>query len=123
MLQSRPAVIAGLLWIATGAMAFAHPQLTPQPPAGEPAAPAAAQAPAQPAPQSMPADPLAAARRISAEEARQAVAKGEAVLVDVRAKESYDREHAKGALSIPLSDLGSRMGELPKDKLVITYCT
>jgi 3-mercaptopyruvate sulfurtransferase SseA len=121
MLQSRPAVIAGLLWIATGAMGFAHPQLTPQPPAGEPAAPAAAQ-PA-PAPQSMPADPLAAARRISAEEARQAVAKGEAVLVDVRGKESYDREHAKGALSIPLSDLSSRMGELPKDKLVITYCT
>jgi len=114
MLQSRPVVIAGLLWIATGAMAFAHPQLTPQPPAGEPAA----QAPAQ-----VPADPLAAARRISGEDALKALAKGEAVLVDVRAKESYDSEHAKGAISIPLSDLASRMGELPKDKLIITYCT
>jgi 3-mercaptopyruvate sulfurtransferase SseA len=115
--QSRPAVIAGLLWIATGAFASAHSQLTPQPPAAEPATPAP-QASAQ-----TPADPLAAARRISPAEARQAVAKGEAVLVDVRAKESYDREHAKGAISIPLSDLASRMGELPKDKLVITYCT
>jgi len=118
LFQSRPAmsaaIIAGLLWSATGASAFAHPQLTPQPPAVEPATPA---------PQAAPADPLAAARRISPEEARQAVAKGDAVLVDVRAKEAYDREHAKGAISIPLTDLASRMGELPKDKLVITYCT
>lgn len=99
-LQSRSAVIAGLLWIATGAFAVAQPQTTPQ----------------------ASADP-AAARRISGEEARQAVAKGEAVLVDVRAKQAYDASHAKGAVSLPLSDLPSRAGELPKDKLVITYCT
>jgi 3-mercaptopyruvate sulfurtransferase SseA len=113
-LQSRLAGIAGLLWIATGASAFAQPQMTPQPPATEPAAQSAQQAPA---------DPLAAAPRISGEEARQALAKGEAVLVDVRAKEAYDAGHAKGAISLPLSDLSTRMGELPKDKLVITYCT
>jgi|SRR5215218_3475184 len=112
MLQLRPAVIAGLLWIAAGASAFAQPlQMTPQPPAAEPAATQA------------PEDPLAAARRISATEARQAVAKGEAVLVDVRAKESYDVAHAEGAISLPLPELSSRAGELPKDKLVITYCT
>jgi 3-mercaptopyruvate sulfurtransferase SseA len=101
MLYPRSAVIAGLLWIAAGA-------------AAEPTAASS---------QQTPADPLAAARRISGEEARQAVAKGEAVLVDVRPKESYDAEHAKGAISLPLSELASRMGELPKDKLVITYCT
>lgn len=100
LLQSKSAVIAGLLWIATGASAFAQPQTTPQPAA----------------------DP-AAARRISGEEARQAVAKGEAVLVDVRAKQAYDASHAKGAISLPLSDLPSRAGELPKDKLIVTYCT
>ena len=109
--QSKSAVIAGLLWIATGASAFAQPQTTPQP-AVKPATQ-----------QQAPADPLAAARRISGEEARQAVAKGDAVLVDVRAKEAYAAGHAKGAVSLPLSDLSSRMGELPKDKLVITYCT
>jgi predicted sulfurtransferase len=63
------------------------------------------------------------ARRISVAEAREALAKGEAVLVDVRPKESYDASHAQGAISLPLSDLGSRAGELPKDKLVIAYCT
>lgn len=112
-LQSKPAVIAGLLWIATGATAFASPQMTPQP----------AAAPAPQAAQQAPADPLAAAPRITGEEARQALAKGEAVLVDVRGKESYDLEHAKGAISLPLSELPNRMGELPKDKKIITYCT
>jgi hypothetical protein len=63
------------------------------------------------------------APRISAAEARQALAKGQAVLVDVRPKEAYDASHAQGALSIPLSDIGSRAGELPKNKLIITYCT
>jgi 3-mercaptopyruvate sulfurtransferase SseA len=112
MLQPKSAAIAGLLWITTGAFAFAQPQqTTPQPPAAEPAVTQEA------------ADPLAAARRISAEEAKKAVAKGEAVLVDVRPKESYDMEHPKGAISLPLSELSSRIGELPKDKLVITYCT
>jgi len=113
MLQPKPAALAGLLWIATGALAFAQPQqTTPQPPAAQPAVT-----------QETASDPLAAARRISADEAKKAVAKGEAVLVDVRPKESYDIDHAQGAISLPLSDLGTRAGELPKDKLVITYCT
>ena len=99
-LQSKPAVIAALLWITTGIAAFAQPQTTPPP-----------------------ADPLAAAPRINGEDAKNAIAKGEAVLVDVRAKESYDLEHAKGAISLPLHELPSRMGELPKDKKIITYCT
>src|SRR5262249_50254382 len=63
------------------------------------------------------------ARRISVDEARQALAKGEAVLVDVRNKEAYEASHAQGALSIPLADVGARAGELPKNKLIITYCT
>lgn len=63
------------------------------------------------------------ARRISVEEARQALAKGEAVLVDVRSKEAYEGSHAQDALSIPLAEIGSRAGELPKNKLIITYCT
>lgn len=113
-LQSKPAVIAGLLWIATGATAFASPQMSPQPAAAEPA---------QQAVQQPPADPLAAAPRINGEDARKALASGEALLVDVRGKESYDIEHAKGAISLPLSELPNRMGELPKDKKIITYCT
>jgi rhodanese-related sulfurtransferase len=84
----------------------------------------AAVAPAFAAPQEKAAPATEeSARRISATEARQALADGKAVLVDVRPKEAYDMSHAQGAISVPLSDLGSRLAELPKDKLVITYCT
>jgi hypothetical protein len=111
MSYPRSAVIAGLLWIAAGAAVAQHPELAPPPQA----APVDAAEPS--------GDPLAAARRITATEARQAVEKGTAVLVDVRPKESYDAEHAQGALTLPLSELATRANELPKDKLVITYCT
>jgi len=107
MSRKRQALAGGLL-LVMASPAFAAPQT--QAPAPAPAAPQAA--PTQ-----------ETARRITGVEARQALAKGEAVLVDVRPKESYASSHAEGALSIPLSDLGSRAGELPKDKLVITYCT
>ncbi len=63
------------------------------------------------------------AKRISVEEAKAAVAQGTAVLVDVRGQMAFDAGHAKGALSIPYSDLAIRLNELPKDKLIITYCT
>jgi rhodanese-related sulfurtransferase len=71
----------------------------------------------------LPAGAQEEARRIPAAEAQKALAQGTAVLVDVRAAEAYQAEHAKGALSIPLAEVAARAGELPKDKLVITYCT
>jgi 3-mercaptopyruvate sulfurtransferase SseA len=113
--RSGRALAGGVLLAVASAPAFAAPQSSAQAPrltpkAAAPAAPAAAAT-------------EETARRIPAAEARQALAKGEAVLVDVRNKEAYEASHAQGALSIPLSDLGSRAGELPKKKLVVTYCT
>jgi 3-mercaptopyruvate sulfurtransferase SseA len=108
------AIAGGALLAVAASPAFASPQEPvkpiPQPQAAAPAAPPTAPA-------------METARRISATEARQALAQGKAVLVDVRPKESYDASHAQGAISLPLSDLGSRAGELPKNKLIITYCT
>jgi 3-mercaptopyruvate sulfurtransferase SseA len=63
------------------------------------------------------------ARRVTIADAREALAKGTAVLVDVRGAESYAAEHAKGALSLPVNEVAARASELPKDKLIITYCT
>jgi rhodanese-related sulfurtransferase len=63
------------------------------------------------------------APRISGEEAVTLAAKGEAVVVDVRAKLAWDGSHAEGALSIPSAEIGTRLAELPKDKLIVAYCT
>jgi hypothetical protein len=109
------ALAGGVLLLLAAVPAFAGPQ-DPKP-AAAPAPPSAA-APAAP-----PAAAATEARRISAEEVRQALAKGKAVLVDVRSKDSYDASHAQGAVSIPLAEIESRAGELPKNKLVVTYCT
>lgn len=62
-------------------------------------------------------------KRISAADAKAAVEKGTAVLIDVRAKVAFDAEHAKGALSIPLAEVTTRLAEIPIDKLIVAYCT
>ena len=62
-------------------------------------------------------------RRITPDELREAQKKGKAVLIDVRAPESYKAGHIKGALLIPVNEIGSRLKELPKDKLIATYCS
>lgn len=60
---------------------------------------------------------------LSAREARNAVDRGDAVIVDVRGNVPYGLQHIRGALSIPLGSMSNRAGELPHDKLIIAYCS
>jgi flagellar basal body-associated protein FliL len=62
-------------------------------------------------------------QRISLEETTQKMESGEAVLVDVRSRSSYDNAHAAGAISVPEDEVDARLSELPRDKLLIFYCT
>lgn len=48
--------------------------------------------------------------------------KDSVLIVDVRDKASYDKEHIEGAASLPLEELAGRMRELPRDKTIVTYC-
>ena len=43
-------------------------------------------------------------------------------LLDVRPWEEYEAGPLPGALSLPLAELEDRLKELPKDKIIITYC-
>jgi len=61
--------------------------------------------------------------RVTAEEAYQAVSEGEAVLVDTRSEAEYQSNHAAGAISIPVTEVESRLSELDPDTWYITYCT
>ncbi len=61
--------------------------------------------------------------RISLEETQDQLEQGQAILVDVRSKASYDRAHAAGAVSIPEEEIATRLDELPRDKDIILYCT
>ena len=61
--------------------------------------------------------------RIEAQDAKRLVDKGEAVIVDVRSRAAWDMGHVQGALHVPTEELDARLSQLPKDKLIITYCT
>lgn len=60
------------------------------------------------------------APRISPAELRGLWKRKQAVLVDVR---NHPDTYVQGALVIPRSELDARLSELPKDKLIATYCT
>jgi len=46
----------------------------------------------------------------------------DALVLDVRSPKEYASGHLDGALNIPLDELRSRMGELPADREIWTYC-
>lgn len=80
-----------------------------------PVAPAGA-----PAPQTAPAD---GARRVTVAELKDLLEKNEAVVIDVRNQASYDMGHIKGSKLIPESEVAGRSDELPRTKLIVTYCS
>jgi len=47
---------------------------------------------------------------------------GKAVLVDIRFKEEQEAWGVNFALKIPINELPARLGELPKDKIIVTAC-
>lgn len=67
--------------------------------------------------------PYPSVERITVEEAYAMIQSGEALLVDVRDRAAYTEMHAENALSMPEAELPDRISELPRDRLIITYCT
>jgi len=63
------------------------------------------------------------ARRITTVELKDLLAKNEAVVVDVRSEMAYKEAHIKGARLIPVNEVLNKIGELPHDKLIVTYCS
>ena len=69
------------------------------------------------------------AHKLQAEKQRNDVlhaVQGEAtfdfVLVDTRGREPFAQGHIPGAWSIPAEELGEVIGQLPRDKEIVTYC-
>jgi rhodanese-related sulfurtransferase len=47
---------------------------------------------------------------------------GSALLLDVRPRPEFEAGHLRGAVNIPIEELSGRVGELPRDRQIITYC-
>ncbi len=103
---------------------LANAQFKVPPQQQQPAAPPPAPAGALKSPQAIQQaqQSIDKVRRITRDEAIKLAKANKAVYVDVRSKEQYDLGHIKGAVSIPGSQLVTRLRELPPGKMIITYC-
>lgn len=64
-------------------------------------------------------------RHIDSQEAYARLnSESDVLIVDVRDKDAYDKEHIPNAMAIPIDDLSKRMGELETHKTgeIIVYC-
>ena len=43
-------------------------------------------------------------------------------IIDVRTKEKFDEAHVMDAIHVPLSDIQSRLDEIPKEEVIYVYC-
>lgn len=119
----------GVFWVLLAGLGTACQQPTatvnsntgvqPNAPLANPNAPAANQAAAPQTP-----NPEDSMPRVSVEEAKAAVDKGTAVIIDVRGPDAYKAAHVKGALehSLSLLEQGD-FKDLPKNKRIIAYCS
>lgn len=62
-------------------------------------------------------------RRVTVKELKDLLDKNEAMVVDVRTQASYDVGHIKGSKLIPEAEVANRRDELPRNKLIVTYCS
>ena len=99
-------------------------------PQNEPDAPISTQAPIftlepRPTANSRLPESEAAVPRVTAEEAKAALDRGEAIIVDVRGPEAYAEVHIAGAILVPLGNFEGDIANvsLDKNKWIITYCT
>jgi cytoskeletal protein RodZ len=62
--------------------------------------------------------------RLSARDLKDRLDNGEAILVvDARTTTAFESRHITGAISVPLSEVESRLDEFPRDQEIVFYCT
>jgi rhodanese-related sulfurtransferase len=60
--------------------------------------------------------------QITRQELLRRLSRRDVVVIDVRPRDEYEAGHIEGARSLPLDDLRRRLGELPKNGLIVAYC-
>jgi 3-mercaptopyruvate sulfurtransferase SseA len=67
--------------------------------------------------------PADGVKRVTTVELREALDKGTAIVVDVRGDVAYKQNHIKGSISIPGEQIAAHLKDLPRDKMIVTYCS
>ena len=61
-------------------------------------------------------------RTITRDALRARLRDGDVVVLDVRPEPEYAAGHVRGAITIPISELKSRLGEIPEGAEIVAYC-
>jgi 3-mercaptopyruvate sulfurtransferase SseA len=77
----------------------------------------------KPIPQSPQTAHADGARRVTVAELEAMMKDGTALVVDVRSQDAYDLGHIPGARLIPAGEILNHIGDLPRDKTIVTYCS
>lgn len=59
---------------------------------------------------------------VSLSELKDRMEKGEVLLLDVRPKEEYEKDHIPGAVSVPIEELREKIASLPTNCDIVAYC-
>ncbi len=79
--------------------------------------------PVAPAPPTTAPPPADGVRRVTTAELKDLLDRNEVLVVDVRNEASYNAGHIRGSKLIPEAEVTNHLSELPKDKLIVTYCS
>ena len=61
-------------------------------------------------------------RTMTRDELRKRLRDGDVVVLDVRPEPEYTAGHIRGAITIPIQELKSRLGEIPSNADIVAYC-
>lgn len=73
--------------------------------------------------QTAPAQPGDNVRRITPAELQDEIARNDVVIIDVRGEAAYKAGHIKGSRLIPSTEILAHVDELPRNKMIVTYCS
>jgi 3-mercaptopyruvate sulfurtransferase SseA len=63
------------------------------------------------------------ARRITAAELYELWQRGQVLVVDTRGEAAYQQGHIPGAIVITPNEVLAKADQLPRNKMIVTYCT
>lgn len=61
--------------------------------------------------------------RISISDLQDLMSQDAVQIVDVRSAQSYMTAHIPGSINLPVTEMRDRLGELSRDRTIVTYCT
>jgi len=62
-------------------------------------------------------------RRVTTVELKTLLEEGQAVVIDVRNQSQFEQGHIRGSKLIPSNEILNHISELPRDKMIVTYCS